>query len=59
MALATPDAAICCPADHRGALSSDPNVWFWPDLDLPARPLFRRSWGRSEHQSANTSGRNL
>ena len=24
----------------------------WPDSDLPARPLFRRSWGRSRHQSA-------
>ena len=29
----------------------------WPDSDLPARPLFRRSWGRSGHQSANASGR--
>ena len=27
------------------------------DSDLPARPLFRRSWGRSGHQSASASGR--
>ena len=32
---------------------------FWPDSDLPAHPLFRRSWERSGHQSANTSGRDL
>ena len=35
------------------------NVRSWPDSDLPARPLFRRSWGRSGHQSANASGRDL
>jgi hypothetical protein len=36
---------------------NEPNDWNWPDSDLPARPLFRRPWGRSGHQSANAGGR--
>jgi hypothetical protein len=34
-------------------------VCFWPDSDLPACGLFRHSWRRSGHQSANASGRDL
>ena len=36
-------SSLCCRGYFR----------IWPDSDLPARPLFRRSWGRSGHQSAN------
>ena len=35
------------------------SVCYRPDSDLPARPLFRRSWWRSGHQSANASGRDF
>ena len=39
----------CC---KREESSCQPGaVHTWPDSDLPARPLFRRLWGRSGYRS--------